>query len=289
MQGVFPAIITPFDKNGDVDYNGLETNINFLIDSGVNGIVCVGTTGESPTLSYDEHKKVIEKTVEIVNGRVKVIAGTGSNCTREAILLSEYAEDVGADGVLLVVPYYNKPTQKGLIKHFGEIANSINADIVLYNIPSRSSIDLSVDTIKYLSEEYSNINYLKEANPNLSRISDIINSCDIRVFSGNDELTLPILSLGGCGVISVVANILPKEMVEMVNYALNNQYDKSRKMHYYLYDIMKAMFLETNPIPIKTAMNMIGLPSGGLRLPLSEMEDKNREKLKEILKKYGLL
>ena len=288
MQGVFPAIITPF-KGDSIDYQGLEHNINFLIENGVGGIVAVGTTGESPTLTHEEHKSIIEKTVEIVDGRVEVIAGTGSNSTMEAIELSQFAEDVGADALLLITPYYNKPTQEGLKRHFGEIAQSVNIPIVLYNIPSRTSVNIEPKTIKYLYEEYSNITTLKEANPNLSHISEVINSCDIDVLSGNDELTLPIISLGGKGVISVVSNILPKEFVEMVDCALNGNYNRAREIHYNLFNIMKLMFIETNPIPIKTAMNMLGMPAGNLRLPLCDMSEENNAKLRKALMEIGLL
>ena len=288
MQGVFPAIITPF-KDGGVYYEGLEENINFLIDNGISGIVSVGTTGESPTLTYEEHQKVIEKTVDTVDGRVKVIAGTGSNSTKEAVELSQFAEDVGADAVLLITPYYNKPTQEGLKKHFGKVAESINIPIVLYNVPSRTAVNLEPGTIKYLYEEYSNITTIKEANPNLSHVSEIVNSCDINILSGNDELTLPIISLGGKGVISVLANIVPKEFVEMVDYALEGKFDKAREIHYKLFNLMKLMFVETNPIPIKTAMNMLKMPAGELRLPLCEMKEENKLKLKNALKEVGLL
>ena len=288
MQGVFPAIITPF-RDGGVYYEGLEKNINFLIDNGVSGIVSVGTTGESPTLTHDEHQKVIEKTVDVVDGRVKVIAGAGSNSTEEAVALSQFAEDVGADAVLLITPYYNKPTQEGLIKHFGKIANSINIPIILYNVPSRTAVNLEPETVKYLYNEYSNITTIKEANPNLSHVSEIINSCDINVLSGNDELTLPIMSLGGSGVISVVANIVPKEFVQMVDYALEGKYDKAREIHYKLFNLMKVLFIETNPIPIKTAMNLLNMPAGELRLPLCEMKEENKLKLKNALKEVGLL
>ncbi|AEF96856.1 4-hydroxy-tetrahydrodipicolinate synthase [Methanotorris igneus] len=288
MRGVFPAIITPF-KNGEIDFEGLEKNINFLIENGVSGIVAVGTTGESPTLSHEEHKKVIEKAVEIVDGRVTVIAGAGSNSTAEAVELSQFAEDVGADAVLSITPYYNKPTQEGLKKHFGTIAESINLPIILYNVPSRTAVNLEPSTVKYLAEEYSNITAIKEANPNLSQVSEIIRECNITVLSGNDELTLPIIALGGKGVISVVANIVPKEFVEMVDYALKGEFDKAREIHYKLYPLMKAMFIETNPIPIKTAMNMLGMPSGELRLPLCKMKEENKKKLEEVLKNLGLL
>jgi 4-hydroxy-tetrahydrodipicolinate synthase len=288
MQGVFPAIITPF-KDGGVYYEGLEENINFLIDNGISGIVSVGTTGESPTLTYEEHQKVIEKTVDTVDGRVKVIAGTGSNSTKEAVELSQFAEDVGADAVLLITPYYNKPTQEGLKKHFGKVAESINIPIVLYNVPSRTAVNLEPGTIKYLYEEYSNITTIKEANPNLSHVSEIVNSCDINILSGNDELTLPIISLGGKGVISVLANIVPKEFVEMVDYALEGKFDKAREIHYKLFNLMKLMFVETNPIPIKTAMNMLKMPAGELRLPLCDMSEENKLKLENALNDVGLL
>ena len=285
MQGVFPAIITPF-KNGEVNYEGLEQNINFLINNGVSGIVSVGTTGESPTLTYDEHKKIIEKSVEICNGKIEVIAGTGSNSTNEAIELSQFAEDVGADALLLITPYYNKPSQEGLKQHFSKIAQSTNIPIVLYNVPSRTGVNLTPETVKYLFNEYSNITTIKEANPDLSHVSDIINSCNISVLSGNDELTLPIISLGGKGVISVVANIFPKEFVEMVNLANNGKFEEARAIHYSLFNVMKSLFIETNPIPIKTAMNILGMPAGELRLPLCEMEQQNKAKLEKALNDY---
>lgn len=288
MQGVFPAIITPF-KDGEVDYQGLEENINFLIDNGVSGIVSVGTTGESPTLTYEEHKKVIEKSIEVADGKIKVIAGAGSNSTVEAVEFSQHAEDVGADGVLLITPYYNKPTQEGLKRHFGEIAGAINVPIVLYNVPSRTAVNLEPETIKYLYEEYSNVTAVKEANPNLSQVSEISELCDIQILSGNDELTLPIISLGGCGVVSVIANIVPKEMVQMVNYALEGKFDKAKEIHYKLFPLMKLMFVETNPIPIKTAMNLLNMPAGELRLPLCDMSEENKLKLKKTLMDLNLL
>jgi len=288
MQGVFPAIITPF-KDGEVDYQGLEENINFLIDNGVSGIVSVGTTGESPTLTYEEHKKVIEKSIEVADGRIKVIAGAGSNSTVEAIEFSQHAEDVGADGVLLITPYYNKPTQEGLKRHFGEIAGAINVPVVLYNVPSRTAVNLEPETVKYLYEEYSNVTAVKEANPNLSQVSEISELCDIQILSGNDELTLPIVSLGGCGVVSVIANIVPKEMVQMVNYALEGKFDKAKEIHYKLFPLMKLMFVETNPIPIKTAMNLLNMPAGELRLPLCDMSEENKLKLKKALMDLNLL
>jgi len=288
MQGVYPAIITPLKEN-KVDYDGLRNNIDFLIENGVSGVIPVGTTGESPTLTPLEHEKVVEKVVEFVDGRVEVIAGTGSNSTSEALEFSQYAEDVGVDGVLLITPYYNKPTQEGLKRHFGEIANSINVPIVLYNVPSRTALNIEPETIKYLFEEYSNITAIKEANPNLSQVSEVLDSCNIDVLSGNDELTLPIISLGGKGVVSVIANIAPKEFVQMVDFANAGKFDKAKEIHYKLFPIMKLMFVETNPIPIKTAMNMLGMPSGELRLPLCEMAEGNKLKLQNALNTVGLL
>jgi 4-hydroxy-tetrahydrodipicolinate synthase len=243
MQGVYPAIVTPF-KDGSVDF---------------------------------------------VNGRVEVIAGTGSNSTLEALEFSQYAEDVGADRVLLITPYYNKPPQEGLKRHFGEVANSITVPIVLYNVPSRTALNIEPDTIKYLFDEYSNITAIKEANPNLSQVSEILDICNIDVLSGNDELTLPIMSLGGKGVISVIANIAPKEFVQMVEFAEKGKFDKAKEIHYKLFPLMKLMFIETNPIPIKTAMNMLGMPSGELRLPLCEMAQSNKLKLQNALNTLGLL
>ncbi|CAF30132.1 4-hydroxy-tetrahydrodipicolinate synthase [Methanococcus maripaludis] len=288
MQGVYPAIITPLKEN-KVDYDGLRNNIDFLIENGVSGVIPVGTTGESPTLTPLEHEKVVEKVVEFVDGRVEVIAGTGSNSTSEALEFSQYAEDVGVDGVLLITPYYNKPTQEGLKRHFGEIANSINVPIVLYNVPSRTALNIEPETIKYLFNEYSNISAVKEANPNLSQVSEVLDSCDIDILSGNDELTLPIISLGGKGVVSVIANIAPKEFVQMVDFANAGKFDKAKEIHYKLFPLMKLMFVETNPIPIKTAMNMLGMPSGELRLPLCEMAESNKLKLQNALNNLGLL
>ena len=288
MQGVYPAIITPLKEN-KVDYDGLRNNIDFLIENGVSGVIPVGTTGESPTLTPLEHEKVVEKVVEFVDGRVEVIAGTGSNSTSEALEFSQYAEDVGVDGVLLITPYYNKPTQEGLKRHFGEIANSINVPIVLYNVPSRTALNIEPETIKYLFNEYSNISAVKEANPNLSQVSEVLDSCNIDVLSGNDELTLPIISLGGKGVVSVIANIAPKEFVQMVDFANAGKFDKAKEIHYKLFPLMKLMFVETNPIPIKTAMNMLGMPSGELRLPLCEMAESNKLKLQNALNNLGLL
>ncbi|NPA62046.1 MAG: 4-hydroxy-tetrahydrodipicolinate synthase [Methanococci archaeon] len=287
FKGVYPAIITPF-KNGDVDFEGLEDHLNFLIENGVSGVVAVGTTGESPTLSHEEHKKVIEKVVDIANGKIQVIAGAGSNCTREAVELSIFAEDVGADAILSITPYYNKPTQEGLKKHFEKIAQSVNIPIVLYNVPSRTALNLEPRTVKILSEEYSNISAVKEANPNLSQVSELIQN-GITVLSGNDELTLPIISLGGQGVVSVVANIVPKEFVEMVDSALKGDFEKAREIHYKLFPLMKAMFIETNPIPVKTALNMMGRPAGELRLPLCEMSSEHKQVLEKILKDLGLI
>ncbi|WP_423792252.1 4-hydroxy-tetrahydrodipicolinate synthase [Methanocaldococcus indicus] len=288
FSGVYPAIITPF-KNYNIDFDGLKKNIEFLIENDVDGIVVVGTSGESPTLTHDEHKEVIKKAVEFVDGRIKVIAGTGSNNTQEAIELSKFAEDVGVDAILSVVPYYNKPTQEGLKKHFGTIAESVDLPIIIYNIPTRCIVNMSVETAKYLSNEYSNIVAVKEANPNLSQVSELILETDLEVLSGNDELTLPILALGGKGVVSVIANILPKEMKELVYSALNNNFEKAREIHYKLYPLMKALFIETNPIPIKTAMNLLGFPAGELRSPLTEMKEENKEILKKALKDVGLL
>ncbi|MBP2172558.1 4-hydroxy-tetrahydrodipicolinate synthase [Methanococcus voltae] len=288
MQGVFPAIITPF-KEGKVDFEGLKSNIDFLIENGVSGIVPVGTTGESPTLTSVEHNQVIEKAVEFADGRVKVIAGTGSNSTAEAMEFSEHAEDVGADGILLISPYYNKPTQEGLKRHFGAIAEATNIPMVLYNVPSRTALNIEPETVKYLYNEYDTVQAVKEANPSMSQVSEIKDLCDINILSGNDELTLPIMALGGSGVISVVANIVPKEFVEMVELAKAGKFAEAQKIHYELFPLMKSMFLETNPIPIKTAMNLMSKPSGELRLPLTEMADANREILKKSLNDLKLI
>jgi len=288
FKGVYPALITPFTKDKKLDIEGLRSNIEHLMAGGVAGFVPCGSTGESATLSFDEHKATVDAAVDVSN--VPVIAGTGSNNTTEAIDLTKHAQDAGADAALLIVPYYNKPMKNGLIKHFSAIADATEFPLILYNIPGRTGINMDPETISTLAHEYSNITGIKEASANFSQISDVIEltqGLGFYVLSGDDGLTLPMMSLGATGVISVAANILPKKMAELVRLCLDGNYVGARKTHFELSPLFRALFIETNPIPIKKACELMGLAGGPLRLPLTDMQDSNVAKLKSILSPYA--
>lgn len=287
LKGSFVAIVSPF-KNGEVDYSKLEELVEYHISSGTNGIVPVGTTGESPTLSHEEHRKVVEVVVKAVKGRIPVIAGAGSNSTREAISLTQHAKDVGADAVLSITPYYNKPTQNGLIAHFTSIAESVDIPIVMYNVPGRTGVKMLPETVAKLSK-LKNIVAIKEACGSIEQVCAILSICDITVLSGDDSLTFPMLAVGGKGVISVAANIIPKEMAAIVKLFEDGKIDESRKIHYKYWDIFRDLFIETNPIPVKMSMDMMGLLKFEVRSPLCHMVESNKEKLRATLKKVGLL
>jgi len=287
FEGVFPAIITPFLKDESLDEEGLKKNIRYLSNTGISGIVPCGTTGESATLTFEEHKRVVEIAVEA--SKVPVIAGTGSNNTREAMELTRHAAEAGADAALLITPYYNKPTDKGMFEHFKAIAEKCDIPIVLYNVPKRTGIDLKPELVAKLSK-VKNIVAIKEASGNLSQQSQIIEQTrgsDFVVLSGDDDLTLPTMALGAHGVVSVVANVAPKKTVAMVNAALKGDFEMARTLHYELLPLVRAMFLETNPIPVKTAHKYLGLANGPLRLPMSSMAPEKEATLKEILEKLG--
>ncbi len=289
LEGVLPALITPFTKDDKVDKEGLERNIAFLIENGVSGIVPCGTTGESATLSIKEHEKVIEIAVDC--STVPVVAGTGSNNTTEAIELTRFAMDAGADAALLITPYYNKPNDRGMLAHFKKVANEVGIPQILYNVPSRTGINLKPELVAELAKE-SNIVGIKEASGNLEQVTRIIELTqdeDFVVFSGDDGLTLPIMALGGKGVISVVANVAPKLMVSMVEAFQRGDMAEARKLHLVLAPLIRAVFLETNPIPIKKAVELIGLPAGHLRLPLAPISEDNERKLKAALNDLGLM
>ncbi|MBU1871571.1 MAG: 4-hydroxy-tetrahydrodipicolinate synthase [Candidatus Omnitrophica bacterium] len=290
FKGSLVAIVTPF-KNGRVDEKKLRELVEFQITNGSSGIVPCGTTGESPTLSTQEHERVIEIVIEAAAKRVPVIAGTGSNSTQEAIELSVHAEKAGANGLLLVSPYYNKPPQEGLYLHFKAIAKAVKVPIILYNIASRTGINIEPQTMARLANDCKNIIGVKEASGNLDQMSRIKAICgeNFDLISGDDSLTLPLLAIGGVGVISVVANIVPRDTAEMVAAFLKQDLKKAEALHYKLLPLIKAMFIETNPIPIKTAMGLMGLCQPELRLPLSPISEENLGKLKEALKDYGLL
>jgi len=289
FSGSYTAIVTPF-KNGKVDFDTFEKLIELQYEAGITGIVPCGTTGESATLSHQEHDEVIASAVKFARGRIKVFAGTGSNSTVEAIRLSKHAEDAGCDGVLLVSPYYNKPTQQGLYLHYKEIAKSIKVPIILYNIQGRTSVNIEPKTIARLAKDCKNIVAVKEASGSLDQMSQIkVLAPDFTLLSGDDTLTLPVMAIGGVGVISVLSNIMPKEVTELVNTVLKGDFKTATKMHYKLFPLVKAMFIETNPIPVKTAMEMMGLCSGDLRLPMCSISDENKEILRKTLQSSGLI
>ena len=291
FKGSLVALITPFDKNNQVDEQGIRELVEFQIKNGTDGIVPCGTTGESPTLSHEEHKKVIELTVKAVAGRVPVIAGTGSNSTEEAIDLTASAKDIGAQGVLLVMPYYNKPTQKGLYMHFKTIVEEVDIPAIVYNVPSRSGVNMLPATLAELAD-LKNIVAVKEASGDLEQMTEIMFLCrdKLTLLSGDDKILLPVLSIGGKGIISVVANIIPDKVSLMVKKFQKGHYQEAQDMFMeVIYPLSRAMFYETNPIPVKTAVRLMGLPAGKLRLPMVDMEESNLIKLKNDLKEFGLL
>jgi 4-hydroxy-tetrahydrodipicolinate synthase len=289
FKGSIVAIVTPF-RDGKVDERALEELVEWHISEGTNAIVPVGTTGESATLNYEEHYRVIEIVVNKVNKRIPVIAGTGANSTEETIMMTKEAEKLGADGALLVAPYYNKPTQEGIYRHYRTVADSVSLPLVLYNVPSRTAINITPETVARLAE-IENIVAIKEASGNMRQVSDIIRLCGdkITVLSGDDFTTFPLLMLGGKGVISVTANVMPKKVSEMCRLCEEGRIDEARDIHYYLEPLNAAMFLETNPIPVKTALAMMGKIKEEMRLPLCEMSEKNKEKLHSVMKDYGLV
>ncbi len=290
FSGSIVALVTPF-RNNKVDEKRLRDLIELQIKNGTSGIVPCGTTGESATLSFEEHERVIEITISQVNHRVPVIAGTGSNSTEEAIMLTKHAALAGADASLQVSPYYNRPSQKGLYEHFRAVATSVDIPIILYNIASRTGVNIEPDTMARLAKECRNIVGVKEASGNLEQMSRIKLLCgkDFDLISGDDGLTLPVLSLGGTGIISVVANIVPKDTAEMVAAFARGDVAGAQALHYRLLPLVKAMFLETNPVPVKTAMGLLGMCEPHVRLPLAEMLPENLDKLKKALREYGLL
>lgn len=289
FKGTFTAIITPFDESGKLDKKGLRQNINAQIEAGVDGLVPVGSTGECGTLSHEEHKEVVEITIDEVNGEIPVIAGTGSNSTWEAINLTSHAAEAGADGVLLVGPYYNKPTQQGLYEHYKKLAEEVDIPQIIYNIPSRTGRNINADTIVKLAQ-FDNIVGVKEASGDLSQVTTILNNVeDFSVLSGDDSLTLPMMSLGGVGVISVTSNLLPEEVSKMVSSFLEGDLQTAREINYKLLPFFKSLFIETNPGPVKAAMKMIGRAAGKPRLPLVEVTEETKEILKKNLEKIDLL
>ncbi len=288
FKGSFVALVTPHKADGSVDERGFRKLIEYQLSSGTHGIVPCGCTGEAATLTFEEQKRLIKITVEMVNKRVPVIAGTGSNNTREALELTRFAKKAGADGSLLITPYYNKPTAEGQYRHYETIAKEVDMPIVLYNVPSRTGISILPKTVARLSK-LDNVVAIKEASGSLDQVSQILSMCDITVLSGDDSLTLPMIAIGAKGVISVAANIMPDEVAEMVDAALAGDFGKARQLHFRLMPIFKGLFIETNPIPVKTALSLMGKIDANWRLPLCEMQAENFEIFKQILNKVKLL
>jgi 4-hydroxy-tetrahydrodipicolinate synthase len=295
LEGTTVAMVTPFNSEDGVDEAGMRENINYLIERGVEGVLAAGTTGESATITHDEQRKMMEIMVEEVNGRVKSIAGAGSNSSKEALDLVKYAENVGADAALVITPYYNKPQPHGLYQHYKMLAESTDIPIIVYNVPSRTGTDIDVDTIGKVAQ-FDNVVAIKEASPDLDKVSQIIKKLeelgcrdDFQIISGNDNLTLPMISMGAKGVISVVANVDPERMSRLVRAALEGDYQEALGLHYQLYDLMKVLFIESNPVPAKESLNMMGRPAGQVRMPLGAMKEENKEKLKKVLQDLKLI
>lgn len=291
FKGAGVAIVTPMYENGEVNYEQFAKNIDWQIENGTDAIIVCGTTGEASTLSHEEHIDVIRYCVERVAKRVPVIAGTGSNSTETAIYLSTEAEKAGADALLLVTPYYNKATQKGLYRHFGDTAKAVKLPIILYNVPSRTGCNIQPETAVSLAKDFDNIVAIKEASGDISQVAKLAylaNGC-IDIYSGNDDQITPILSLGGIGVISVLSNVAPRQTHEIVASYLNGDVETSRKMQLAAFPLIKALFSEVNPIPVKKALNLMGQNAGPLRLPLTEMEESSAAKLEAEMKNYGIL
>lgn len=286
--GVGVAIVTPF-KNGTLDVARLKQQIEFQIAAGITFLVPVGTTGESPTLTHDEHERVISEVVQLASGRCKVMAGTGSNCTAEALRLTRWAAKEGADASLQVAPYYNKPTQRGFYEHFKAIAEDVGIPHCVYNIPGRSAKNIEPETIARLAE-LPNITMVKEATGSLDQCSQILNTTTLTVLSGDDSLTLPMMSVGAEGVISVAGNIVPSDLLAMVRAALAGDFALAAKLHHRLFPLCRDMLsLATNPIPVKSAMKLLGRDTGELRLPMTELEPGELESLRTTLTRYGIL
>lgn len=287
FKGSFVAIVTPF-KDGKVDEDAYRALIEFQITNGTDGIVPCGTTGEAATLSTEEHKRVIDLAVETVGGRVPVVAGTGSNSTSEAIDITESAKKAGCDGALIVTPYYNKPTPEGQYRHYMEIASKVDIPIMLYNVPGRTGTCMLPSTIARLAK-IDNIVAVKEASGSVQQVSDILSLCDLAVMSGDDSLAFSFMMLGARGVVSVAANIIPGKIHELTDNLLNGNIDEARKIHFEVSELCQSMFIETNPIPVKTSLSLMGKIDIGFRLPLCEMEEANREKLEKVLRNYKLI
>ncbi len=286
LDGCYTALVTPF-RNGEIDTTALRELVEFQISRGITGLVPVGTTGESPTLDFDEHERVIELVIAAAAGRCPVIAGTGANSTAEAVRLTRHAAAAGATASLQVTPYYNKPTQEGLYQHFARVADDGGLPIVLYNVPGRSGREIGIDTVARLAP-HPQVVAIKEAGGSVDRVSAILDACDITVLSGDDSLTLPMIAVGARGVISVASNIIPDRVTAMVQAALNDDWQRARQLHAALYPLFRDLFIETNPIPIKAALAMTGQIAEEYRLPICAPSDAHRETLRQTLRAVGI-
>lgn len=287
FRGTYTAIVTPFKSDNSVDYEKLRELVDIQARAGIDGITPVGTTGESPSVDYKEHSKIIEVVIEACKGRMQVIAGTGANSTSEAVELTRRAKEAGADATLQVTPYYNKPNQEGLYLHFKAVAD-LGLPVVLYNVPGRTGREIAIETIARLSE-HKKVKAVKEAGGSVDRVSAILNKCDINVLSGDDSLTLPMMSVGAIGVISVASNVAPKPLTDLTHLALAGKWKEALKIHRKYYQLFCDLFIDTNPIPVKAAMAMMGLIEEEYRLPLCPMDGKLKDKLKKTLQDAGLL
>ncbi len=289
FQGTFTALITPF-HDGQVDYKAFGALVDEQVQAGVTGVVPCGSTGESATLSHEEHERLIAFTIERVAGKIQVIAGTGSNNTNESLRLTRFAQEKGADGALLIAPYYNKPTQDGLYAHYAAVAEAVDLPILAYNIPGRSAVNIQPETLARLAQ-LPNLVGVKDASGSLDQVSRTIELCgpEFCVLSGDDSLTLPIMSVGGCGVIAVISNLLPQKLHALVNSFIEGRAEEARRLHYEMLPLMRAMGLETNPIPVKAALALMGRCSSEMRLPLTSLRPENVARLKEFLKAASLL
>ena len=289
FKGSFTALVTPM-TGGAVDEKALRALVKYQLDGGADGLVPCGTTGESATLSHDEHSRVIDIVIEEAGGKVPVIAGTGSNSTAETVALTAHAKDAGADAALLITPYYNKPSQQGLIEHYRTVADSVDLPIILYNVPGRTALNMLPSTVAAIAE-HKNVVGIKEATADMEQISEVIrlSGDDFSVLSGDDATTLPLVAIGGTGVISVTANIVPGDMSKLCSLATTGKMAEARELHYKLLPLCSAMFVDTNPVPVKAALTMMGVIGGELRLPLVGLSEDNKSKLVAAMKDYGLL
>uniref|UniRef100_A0A7V0Z5P7 4-hydroxy-tetrahydrodipicolinate synthase n=1 Tax=candidate division WOR-3 bacterium TaxID=2052148 RepID=A0A7V0Z5P7_UNCW3 len=288
-KGSYVAIVTPF-KNDNIDEAGLRKNLRFLIDNGSDGIVACATTGESPSLSDEEYERIIKICLEEADSKVPVIAGAGTNSTTKTIKTAQKAQKLGANGLLIVTPYYNKPTQQGLYQHYKTVSNETDLPIIIYNVPGRTGVNILPQTVARLAKDCKNIVAIKEASGNLDQVSELVNLLGdgFDILSGDDSLTLPMLSIGAKGVISVIANIFPRDVSDMCHFFINGKFEEAKKLHIKMFPVVKALFIETNPIPVKKAMELMGLPAGNPRLPLVPMSEENTAVLRKRLLEYGV-